>query len=449
MWIELGIVTAPTGQLLIVDPGYLNLWCHDRRPVMPEGVLSSPEATFAANGAVDLEIVGRDATLVGTAFDRQWNPRFLFDIPRAGVAGFVRSVGELARAKNLDAHVVEMSERIPHRRRIELALEAGGGAGEVQFHGIWATAVAGLPEDRALRVVGEPMPDGRAEAGRLRSVAILAREGVIARAERLGHVMVDWGRLLALDVGALSLWKTDESLDGKADFVFWGRDAEKVAGTISAPRVGETEYGWRNLPVDLAEKRGREVLRAKEGAQAVFAHDYRPHSHHFLLMEQVRSSQTESGVVPLPDAVACGFATTWGDGIFEVYRDLDREGRLLSIRIELGTEQRVALMAKLRLRWWGRAFVSRMIIDRGEPIRFMYREATDRENDSGWRMFSGYESEEYNDDPKNVAVVLLDELAQRDKRVDALLDEPVGSVFERKPGEEDFARVSDWAPKSG
>jgi hypothetical protein len=55
MVIELGVVTAPTGRILLVDPGYLNLWCDDRRPVMPEGVLSSPEATSLANEAVDLE----------------------------------------------------------------------------------------------------------------------------------------------------------------------------------------------------------------------------------------------------------------------------------------------------------------------------------------------------------------------------------------------------------
>jgi hypothetical protein len=42
--------------------------------------------------------------------------------------------------------------------------------------------------------------------------------------------------------------------------------------------------------------------------------------------------------------------------------------------------------------------------------------------------------------------VPLSEFAKRDKRVDALLDEPVGSVFERRPEEDEFQRVTDWEP---
>jgi hypothetical protein len=149
----------------------------------------------------------------------------------------------------------------------------------------------------------------------------------------------------------------------------------------------------------------------------------------------------------LRGAIACGFATSWGDGIFEVHRDLDESGRLLRVRIELGTDERVALMGKLKLRWNTSALVSRMVIDEGQPVRFMYREAPDREQDSGWRMFCGYEDDEYNDDPKNIAIVPLTEFANRDKRVDALLDEPAGSVFERRPDEEGFQRVTDWTPR--
>jgi hypothetical protein len=91
---ELGVVTVPSGRLLIVDPGYLNLWCEDRPPKMPEGILSTPDATALANEEVDLEIVGADAEAVGRELDRQWNRRFLFDIPRPQVDEAVRRVGE-------------------------------------------------------------------------------------------------------------------------------------------------------------------------------------------------------------------------------------------------------------------------------------------------------------------------------------------------------------------
>jgi hypothetical protein len=86
------------------------------------------------------------------------------------------------------------------------------------------------------------------------------------------------------------------------------------------------------------------------------------------------------------------------------------------------------------------------VLDDKEPVRFMYREAPDREGDSGWRMMTGLEDEEYNSDPQNIAVVRLSEFADMDKSVDALLDEPPGSVFERVPGEVAFKRVTDWVP---
>jgi hypothetical protein len=443
---ELGVISVPSGKLFIVDPSYLSFWCDDRPPTMPAGVLSSPEATALANDSVDLEITGRDAIAVGKAFDRQWNPRFLFDIPRAGVAKGIQSVAELARARGLEAEARETPTRVTHRRRMDLALEAGGGAGEVQFHGMWSAIAADLPSETPLRVLGDPLPEGHPETGRLRTITIVAREGVIATSARFAYAMVDAARLLAIDAQAVSAWRNDDAFDGKADFVFWGRDAEKVAALLSAPRIGEGEFGWCDLPVAEAEQRAREVLREKERGQAMFATDYRPHSHMFELMKRIRSTATESGIVTIAGTTACGFATTWGDGIFDVYRDVDAEGRLLRVRIELATDDRVALFSKLRLRW-KRALVSRLIADGGKPIRFLYRQASDHDDDSGWRIFSGEEDEHYNDDPANIALVTLADVAQRDKRVDALLDAPVGSVFECRPGEESFQQVTDWEPE--
>jgi hypothetical protein len=94
------------------------------------------------------------------------------------------------------------------------------------------------------------------------------------------------------------------------------------------------------------------------------------------------------------------------------------------------------------------ALVSKKVTEDGEPVRFLYREAPDNAQDSGWRMFSGYEDEDYNEDAENIAVVPLSDFARRDERVDALLDEPVGSVFERTPGKEEFERVTDWRPRT-
>lgn len=105
MKVELGTVSVPSGKLLLIDPGYLRLWCHDRPPVLPDGFLSGAEATARANTSVDLRIVGRDAEAVGRAFDRQWHPLFLFDVPREAVEKIAKSVADVARPRDLDARV--------------------------------------------------------------------------------------------------------------------------------------------------------------------------------------------------------------------------------------------------------------------------------------------------------------------------------------------------------
>jgi hypothetical protein len=445
MVIALGKVEAPSGKLLIVDPGYLGIWCHDRRPTMPEGALSSPEFTARANDSVDLAMVGRDAERVGRLLDRQWNPFYVFDIPREGVPELVKRVDEVARTHQLDARCVVLPERVSHRRRIDLAIEHGGGGGEIQFHGIWSAVVGSVPAG-AHEVTAEPMPEDGPDKGRLRRIVLVCGAGPIARTEPCGMSAVDYGCLMAVDVDALGLWKYGESLDGLADFVFWGRDAKEAAQRSSAPALGDREFGWRDLVVAEARARGARVKKLHDDEGLAFAMAYRPHSHDEMLMSQIRATQTSSGVVALGGASICGFATSWGDGLFDVYRDLDGDGRLVQIRLELGTEERQSLMRKLELRWWKSALVSRKVLDEGLPVRFLYREKPDRDEDSGWRMFSGYEGDAYSDDPNNIAVVRLSEFGTLDKRVDALLDAPVGSVFERKPEEEAFAPVTDWTP---
>jgi hypothetical protein len=93
------------------------------------------------------------------------------------------------------------------------------------------------------------------------------------------------------------------------------------------------------------------------------------------------------------------------------------------------------------------ALVSRLVADERQPVRFLYREDPDRPEDSGWRLFSGFEPDGYEDSADNVALLSLAELAAREPQLAPLLDAPVGSVFERVPGANDFAPVTDWAPR--
>ncbi len=343
MIVELGTVIAPSGALLIIDAGMLGMWSHDLPPEMPDGVLP-PELTAVANSAVDHAILGRDAAEVGRELGRQWHPRYLYDLPRHVQGQFSRAVQDIAAARRLDARLEVLPARVPHRRRADHALAHGAGAGEVVFHGMSAGVVRGLPGGE-LRVVAEPMPEGDPDEGRLRSVTLVVREGAVARSERFAHAAVDWSRILLVDLDAVGRWQHDESLDGRADFAFWGRDAEEVARRTGAAALDDEAFGWRDLPIEDAVEHGMRVEDLCAREELLLATDFRPHSHHYHLMEQVRASGT--GTVLLGPACAFGFSTTWGDGFFDLHRILDRDGNLLSIRIELATDERRAMMRQL------------------------------------------------------------------------------------------------------
>jgi len=71
----------------------------------------------------------------------------------------------------------------------------------------------------------------------------------------------------------------------------------------------------------------------------------------------------------------------------------------------------------------------------------MYREASDNDSDSGWRFFSGEESQEYVDDPDNLSLYDVNTIANYDPEIIPYLDAPIGSAYERAESDEGFRRV--------
>lgn len=69
----------------------------------------------------------------------------------------------------------------------------------------------------------------------------------------------------------------------------------------------------------------------------------------------------------------------------------------------------------------------------------MYREEPDGAYDSGWRFFSGEETQEYVDDPNNIMVYDVNTIANYDPAIIPYLDSPYGSAFRR--------RGNDFAPE--
>ncbi|MEU3693784.1 hypothetical protein [Streptomyces narbonensis] len=79
--------------------------------------------------------------------------------------------------------------------------------------------------------------------------------------------------------------------------------------------------------------KARALLRWKDETGRRMAVDFRPHSHHWQIMREVRASQVAAGSVELGDARVLCAMTTWGDGYFPVIADLDSSGGLLAVRV--------------------------------------------------------------------------------------------------------------------
>lgn len=198
-----------------------------------------------------------------------------------------------------------------------------------------ALVTAQVPKNRALPVIGRRVGTGRF-ADCWDHVAVRFGNGEITHAKKLGEAGVDFARLVCMDHGALDHWQHEDSLDGLADFVFWGRDAAELAKAMGAPATREG-HGWTNLPVAEAEERAMAAERLKAEHRWLLATDLRPHSHHFHALAAARKSKQGAGTIEVGGARVCLFFTSWGDGVFPIYLDLDRTDQPVQLRVQLAT----------------------------------------------------------------------------------------------------------------
>jgi hypothetical protein len=85
---------------------------------------------------------------------------------------------------------------------------------------------------------------------------------------------------------------------------------------------------------------------------------------------------------------------------------------------------------------------NRITVD-GCGVGYMYREEAERDGDTGWRFFSGDESQAYLDDLKNSRVYAVNTIANCDLAIIPYLDTPAPCAFERVPGDVTFREVKD------
>jgi hypothetical protein len=417
--VVLGEVELPEGVLLLLDPGLGRFWRHDGEPASPRK--KDPPSH-------DLRLTGPDAEAAGRAYDREFDPHHLYD--RTDPRDAAEHFAAFAKQKGFDAKA-EVVARVPHTERVRLSVEAGRGMGVVKYNGLWAVAVGELPRDKALRVVGVPMPEG-AFGGRWRSIDVVVDDKAKeVRSEEVSGVMVDHGQLLFAGLGPLGHFRMWEPEDGLADYVFHGRDAKAVADAVGASDLGNGLYGWKDLPLERVGEKATPLQERIEREGLAVGVDYRPHCNLEKLNAALRESEEDAATLVLGGKKVVGCGNRWGDGVFAVSRHFDAKGRVVRVRVELGTEERQRMMRKLWLRQLG-AIATKVILDGDEPIRFAERMEPHSDQDSGWSFSSGVEDDAYMSDSDNMAVVSLRTLLGRFKELDAILDAPVGSVFRRE-----------------
>lgn len=334
---QLGEVTIPSGIVMLVDFGLMDLWTHTRPPLIPAGILSD-EALKSANEGADFFIDGPQAVELGRHFGRQPHPLYIYDIPRHAVQDLKESFQRVLDEEGFEAELIELFERVPPRTRVNQILEHNNGMGEVFFHGIQAVVIANLPKDRALPIVATRMDPGEFEEHWKDVTLIVEPDCNIATTKLIGHVAVDRARLMFCDIEAAGEWCHNDTIDGLADFVFWGRDAVRLAQKFNAPHLEKNVYGWQDKRIDEVAELGIKVQQHIDKHHMVVATDFRPHSDHWKMLEQIYHSQNEAGTIEVKDTSCCGFMTSWGDGFFPVLAELGQQGQLARVRIHLGNE---------------------------------------------------------------------------------------------------------------
>lgn len=91
-----------------------------------------------------------------------------------------------------------------------------------------------------------------------------------------------------------------------------------------------------------------------------------------------------------------------------------------------------------------KALVSKKCLEKGWTIRWLYREQTERKEDSGWRLFEGTESEEYNNDPSNVKIIDVYYLCEKDPTLISIFKNDYESAFEREDKSSPWVEIKDW-----
>jgi len=83
----------------------------------------------------------------------------------------------------------------------------------------------------------------------------------------------------------------------------------------------------------------------------------------------------------------------------------------------------------------GSCYASDKITVDGMKVKYMYREQPVFSGDSGWRFFSGTETQEYVDDENNLMIYDLNTIVNYDPAIIPFLEMDTGTELERSSGD--------------
>jgi hypothetical protein len=90
----------------------------------------------------------------------------------------------------------------------------------------------------------------------------------------------------------------------------------------------------------------------------------------------------------------------------------------------------------------GALATDRIMVD-GMPIGYMYREAPELPEDSGWRFFAGDEDQAYVDDSKHTSLYAVNTIANYDPDIIPYIDTPAPCAFEKIEGSRRYQPVEN------
>jgi hypothetical protein len=88
----------------------------------------------------------------------------------------------------------------------------------------------------------------------------------------------------------------------------------------------------------------------------------------------------------------------------------------------------------------GAIATDRNVVD-GAKVGYMYREAANRPEDSGWRFFAGDEDQAYIDDVSHSGIYEVNTVANYDPDIIPYLNTPAPCAFEKVAGEHGYRAV--------